>query len=149
MPNKEISLLIILILASMTVAATFLASGVLFGSNTIFNEGNVNAIGVGIYWEDGCINNVSKIDWGYLAAGATHNVTIYIRNEGNVPMTMNMTSEEWNPSHASTYITVIWDYEGHVVDPYSVTEVVITLSVSQNVTNITSYSFDITIVGSQ
>lgn len=145
--NQKFSLVTVLILVVMTAIAVFLASGILFENRIIYNAGNVNAIGVGVYWESGCVNNVSSIDWGFLEPGGTQNVTVYIRNEGNVPMTLNMTVDSWAPSLASSYITVSWNREGYVVDATSIAETIITLSVSNNISNITNFSFDLTIIG--
>ncbi|MDH5448217.1 MAG: hypothetical protein OEX01_04350, partial [Candidatus Bathyarchaeota archaeon] len=64
---------------TMTVTAVVLTSGILFGNRTINNQGNVNSIGVGVYWENTCINEVSTINWGYLEPGSSQNITIYIR----------------------------------------------------------------------
>lgn len=147
--SQKYPLIAILIIAVMATIAVFLTSAVLFGDRTIYNEGNVNAIGVGVYWEESCVNNVSLIDWGYLEPGSTQNVTVFIRNEGNVPMILNMTVGNWNPSTTPTYVTVGWNREGYVVDSGTVAETIVTLSVSQNVTDITSFSFDLTIVGSE
>jgi len=132
---------------TMTVTAVVLTSGILFGNRTINNQGNVNSIGVGVYWENTCINEVSTINWGYLEPGSSQNITIYIRNEGNIPMTLNMTTDNWNPSSASTYITLSWNSEGSQVSADSVLETILTLSVSSGISEIDSFSFDITITG--
>ncbi|MDH5449098.1 MAG: hypothetical protein OEX01_08900, partial [Candidatus Bathyarchaeota archaeon] len=68
-------------------------------------------------------------------------------NEGNIPMTLNMTTDNWNPSSASTYITLSWNSEGSQVSADSVLETILTLSVSSGISEIDSFSFDITITG--
>jgi len=97
---------------TMAVSAVFLTSGLLFGTRTINNGGTVNAIGVGVYWENACTNKVTTINWGALEPGSTQTVTVYIKNEGNIPMTLNMTKGNWNPATASTFITLSWNREG-------------------------------------
>jgi len=147
--SQKFSPIGVLIIAVMAASAAFFTSALLFGNRTIYNGGNVNSIGVGVYWETDCLNNVSSINWGYMNPGTTQDVTVFIRNEGSVPMTLNMTVDNWDPVSASTYMTVSWNRQGHVVDSGFVAETVITLSVSQNVNNITSFSFDLTIIGSE
>jgi len=147
MLNQRFSIIILLTVMTMTVTAVVLTSGILFGNRTINNQGNVNSIGVGVYWENTCINEVSTINWGYLEPGSSQNITIYIRNEGNIPMTLNMTTDNWNPSSASTYITLSWNSEGSQVSADSVLETILTLSVSSGISEIDSFSFDITITG--
>lgn len=133
----------------MAVTTVVFTYGTLFGSKTINNQGNVNAIGVGIYWENTCINNISTIDWGYIEPSSTQNITVYIRNEGTVPMTLNMTTNNWDPLSASTYLTLGWNREGSQVNPNMVLETVLTLSVSSSINDISDFSFDITITGTE
>jgi hypothetical protein len=147
MLSQRFSLIILLTAMTMTATAVVFTSGILFGSKTINNEGNVYSIGVGIYWEDTCTNEVSTINWNYVEPGSSQSRTIYIRNEGNIPMTLNMTTDNWNPSSASTYITLSWNSEGKQVSANSVVESVLTLSVSSSISEIESFSFDITITG--
>lgn len=115
---------------------------------TISNVGSVKAVGVGVYWDQNCTNVVSAIDWGMLEPGSSKNVTVYIRNEGNSVVSLSMATSNWNPSNASDYITLGWDYTGQIVDPESVIEVTLILAVSSSITGVTSFSFDIVIVGS-
>lgn len=149
MLNQRFSAIILLTIMTMAVSAVILASGILFGSKTINNEGNVNSIGVGVYRENACINEVSTIDWGYIEPGSSQNVIIYVRNEGSITMTLNMTTDNWNPSSSSTYITLNWNNEGSHVNAQSVLETILTLSVSSNISEISSFSFDITITGTE
>ena len=138
----------------MLVAYTFALSAVgqvlssLQTSRTISNSGAVKAIGVGVYWDDECTSPVSSIDWGIIEPGSSKDVACYIRNEGNSASTLSMNTSNWNPSSAKTYITLSWNYGGQSINPNEVVEVTFTLSISASIQGITSFSFDITIVGS-
>jgi len=147
MVAQRFTAIIISTMAVMAVTAVILAYGVLAGNRTIPNQGNVNAMGVGVYWESACNTNVSTINWGSLEPGAFNNVTVYIRNEGNIHMTLNMTTDNWTPSSAPSYIALVWNQEGSQVGGGAVVETVLTLSVSSEIADITSFSFDITITG--
>ena len=147
--NQRFSAIIILTVMTMAVSAVFLTSGLLFGTRTINNGGTVNAIGVGVYWENACTNEVTTIDWGALEPGSTKTVTVYVRNEGNIPMTLNMTDGNWNPLSASTYITLSWNREGSQVNAQSVLQTVLTLTVSSSISEISGFSFNITIAGTE
>jgi len=149
MINQRLSTLILLTAMTMIVATVVVASGLLFGTRTINNAGNINSIGVGVYWENTCVNEIETIDWEYLEPGSVENVTIYIRNEGNVPMTLNMSTSSWNPAQTSMYVTLSWNRENSVVSGQSVLEAILTMQVSLNVTAITSFDFDITIAGTE
>ena len=117
-------------------------------SRTVPNAGAVKAIGVGVYWNNECTNPLSSIDWGVLEPGSSKNVTCYIRSEGNSVSTLSMNASNWNPSNASSYMTLSWDYGGQSINPDDVVQVTFTLSVDASIEGITSFSFDITIVGS-
>jgi len=112
------------------------------------NTGSVEAVGVGVYWDSGCTNGVTSIDWGVVQVGATKNVAVYIRNEGSAPMTLSLATENWNPAIASTYIGLSWDYGGEVLGVDGVVQVTLSLSVSVLIEGITNFSFDIVITGS-
>jgi len=59
-----------------------------------------------------------------------------------------MYASNWSPSNASDYLTLSWDYGGQSINPDDVAQVTFTLSVDASIEGITSFSFDITIVGS-
>jgi len=117
-------------------------------SRTVSNAGTVKAIGVGVFWNNECTDPLSSIDWGILEPGSSKNVTCYIRNEGNSVSTLSMYASNWSPSNASDYLTLSWDYGGQSINPDDVVQVTFTLSVDASIDGITSFSFDITIVGS-
>ena len=137
--------------ALLTVVLYTLALSVLASvqtSRTVSNAGTVKAVGVGVYSDDECTTTLSSIGWGMLEPGSSKNVSCYIRNEGNSVSTLSMDTSNWNPSNASDYMSLIWDYGGQSIDLGEVVEVTFTLSVSASIEGITSFSFDITIVGS-
>jgi len=116
-------------------------------SRTVSNAGTVEAIGVGVYRDNECVNVLSSVDWGVLEPGASKNVTFYIRNELSLVSTLSMYTSNWSPSNASDYLTLSWDYGGQAINPDEVIQVTFTLSVDAGIEGITNFSFDITIVG--
>ncbi len=114
-------------------------------SRTISSAGSVIGIGVGIYWNQACTDAVSSINWGTIEPGASVYRTIYIRNEGNTAATLSMTTSNWNPTEASSYITLNWGYTGQTLSANQVLRIALTLSVSPDISGITNFSFDITI----
>ena len=115
---------------------------------TVSNAGTVEAVGVGVYQDNECTTVLSSVDWGVLEPGSTENVTCYIRNEGNLISTLSMYASNWSPSNASDCMSLSWDYGGQSIDVDEVVQVTFTLSVDASIEGITSFSFDITIVGS-
>jgi len=116
-------------------------------SRKVSNSGTITAVGVGVYSDSGCTQPLSSIDWGMLEPGSSTDKTCYIRNEGNSASTLSMSTSNWNPSTASSYMTLSWNYGGQSINPNAVVQVKFTLSVSASINGITSFSFDITIVG--
>ena len=140
----------------LTVIATFVlilfmmtqVTSLVLTSKTIPNVGVVKAVGVEVYWDAALTNKVSSIDWGVLDPGSNKNVTVYIRNEGNSAVSLTMNTANWNPSTASNYMTLTWNYGGQSINVGAVIQVKLTLSVSASVAGITNFSFDINIVAS-
>ncbi len=138
--------LVIYVLALSTVGSVMSAMQT---NETISNVGSVKGVGVGVYWDSACTNAVSSINWGILNPGSSKDETIYIRNEGNTTVTLAMTTSNWNPSNASDYITLNWNYDGQPFEVGEVIQVTLTLSVSSSIEGITSFSFDITLTASE
>jgi len=111
----------------------------------ISNTGSIKAVGVGVYWDQACVNPVSEIPWGLLEPGSDVSKTIYVQNDGNTATSLSMTTSGWDPLNASNYITLTWDYDGQTLNVGAVIQVKLTLSVSSNISGITDFSFLITI----
>jgi hypothetical protein len=127
------------------VALTVLASGFTQSSVRIVGRGTVKAVGVGVFWDSNCTNPVSFIDWGMVEPGSMNNVTVYVRNEGNVAASISLAADNWNPSNASDYLTLSWNFDGRQLNPLEVVQVTLTLIVSSSVQGIESFSFDIAV----
>ena len=140
-------------LIKIGVVATVLASiAVVYALTSVSvylsSVGTVKAVGVGVYWDSGCSQSVSSIDWGLADPGSVKNVTVYIRNEGNAPIMLSLQTANWNPANASDYISLSWDYGGQAIGVNQVVAVTLSLSISSSIQGITTFSFDVVVVGS-
>jgi hypothetical protein len=135
-----------MVLALAVMGTVVAALGALVATRTFTNTGSIIAVGVGVYSDSSCTTALSTIDWGTLNPGASTTRTAYIRNEGTVPLTLSMATSAWNPTSASTYITLTWNVSS-TLPAGSVFQAVLTLSVSSSITGVTSFSFTITITG--
>ena len=142
--QRSQTLVIFVLVASVLVASTF---ALLTIQKDIPGSGSIKGVGVGVYWDLQCNNPISSIDFGLLEAGSQKDFTLYLRNEGNTVLTLNMTSKNWDPIEAANYLSLTWNHEGQQVSPDQVISFVITLSVSSNIQDINSFSLDITISG--
>jgi hypothetical protein len=147
MAMQKITIGTVLAIAVMGMVVS--ALGVLVATRTISNYGNVSAVGVGVYWDSSCTNMVLSIDWGALEPGASVDKTIYIKNEGSLAVLLSMTTEDWSPASASSYMTLSWTRESYVLNSGSVVQAVLTLSVSSGVSEITDFGFDIIVSGTE
>jgi hypothetical protein len=132
-----------IVLASIAVVYALTSVSVYLSS-----VGTVKALGVGVYWDSACSQAVSSIDWGLAEPGAVKNVTVYNRNEGNAPITLSLQTSNWSPANASDYISLSWDYNDQTIDLNQVIGVTLSLSISSNIEGITTFGFDIVVVGS-
>jgi hypothetical protein len=105
----------------------------------------VKALGLGVYWDSGCKSPVSYIDWGIIEPGVPANATIYIRNEGNVPVNISLETVNWSPLNASSHIELDWNYTGQLLMTSESIQVTLALLVSPVVEKVDDFSFDIVI----
>src|SRR3972149_4448739 len=118
-------------------AVTF---AVLNVQRAIPSSGMVVAVNVGVYSDSACTLNLTSIDWGSVYPGGSVPRTIYVKNTGNAPITLSMTTTAWNPAIAAGQINVAWDKENTILNAGQSTSATLTLSVSQNVSGVTSFS---------
>ena len=144
-----LTIIVITIGALVTVGLLNVATtGDLFGSISLSNLGTVKAIGVRVYWDSSCGDPVGSIDWDLVEPGATKNTTVYIKNEGSAPVTLSLATDNWSPPNAPDHISLTWDYGDQIINLDAVIQVTVSLSVSATIEGITTFSFDIVIIGS-
>jgi len=136
-----------LLSVGLALVGAVAVTGILTTSRTIGSSGTVKAINVEVYWDSACTDVVSEIDWGTIEPGEPVTNTVYVKNTGNTAMTLSMTYSGWNPAEAGDYITLSWDKEGATVNSDAVATAVLTLSVSESISGIESFSVNIVIEG--
>ena len=137
--------MVLLVIGSLTLLASNLISGQLFSFKSISSQGSIKKINVGVYWDGNCSNTVSSIDWGDVEPESVKNVSLFIRNEGTVAADLFLSTDKWDPSNASEFMILSWDYSGLTLDLFEIVFVTLTLQVSPSVMGIKSFSFDIII----
>lgn len=116
-------------------------------SRTIEIRGAMKAIKVEVYWDSGCTDTVSAINFSILEPDVSLTKTVYVKNTGNAPLTLSMTCSDWLPPEAETHITLSWNKQDVIVEPDAVVLAVLTLAVSAAIYGITDFSSTITIEG--
>jgi hypothetical protein len=117
-------------------------------TDTIPNVSAVGTNGVGVYWDRNCNYRVFSIDWETLEPSSVKGVVVYIQNEVEEPIYLVKSTKNWNPSKASQYMTLGWDYTGKRINLGETLKITLTLSVSRYIQGISTFSFDIIITGS-
>jgi len=139
-----------IMLAVIAVGATVIVTfAVLSSGKNIRSFGTIKAVNVGVYWDSGCTSVTSTVDWGKMSPGDIKNVTLYMKNEGNVAVKLSLAAQNWNPANAPNYISLSWNREGQIVDTASLVAATLTLSVSWDISGITDFSFDMVITGTE
>lgn len=147
------------VLALVVMSLVVSAIGALVATRTVSNTGNIRVatpppsppatVQLGIYSDSNCTTALSSVSWGTLDPGTTATSTIYVRNEGNVPVTLSIGASNWSPSSASSYFTLSWNRAGYVLAAGASVQAVLSLAVSSSISGVTSFSFDITITATQ
>lgn len=135
---------LLLLVASAVFSGVWAASVI---QRRIPATGTVVAVNVDVFWDAACTQIVTSVNWGVLEPGEGGSATLFVKNMGNAALTLAMTTQSWVPSSASSYISVSWNAEGAIVQPGSVDEVVISLSVSSDISGVADFQFDIVIEG--
>jgi len=143
MQKTTIATVVAIAFAGLMVSAL----GTLVATQTISSSGTITAIGVSIYTDSTCTTKLSIINWGTLNPGGTTTYTMYVKNTGNTPVTLNMTKNSWSPTSVSSYITLSWNEEQSQLAAGAGVTATLTLSVSSSISNVTNFSFNIVITG--
>ena len=136
----------VLVVVGASVLTTL---GLLSSNRTVQSHGAVKTVNVGAYWNSGCTNATTSIDWGMLSPGTVANVSFYVRNEGNLAVRLGLTSQNWSPVNASSYMRLSWNREAQTLVVGNVTWATLSLNVSASISGISSFSFDTVIIGSE
>jgi len=125
---------------------TIFAVTFLFPITRVPNVSAVESVNsVGVYWDEKCEKRVYSLDWGNLCPGSTRKFNVYVRNESNESMILDLLTENWSPRIAAQNISASWDYHGYPIYENQVIATELALSVSPKIKGVTSFSFDIVI----
>jgi hypothetical protein len=124
--------------------------GLLTISQTISSSGTVIIVSspnLGVFSDSQCTQTLSSFDWGSIEPGASVTKTIYIKNTGDVQLTLAMVSSGWGPSAAENFMDLTWNREDYALAVGQTTAAVLTLTVDSDINDITVFNVDIVISG--
>jgi len=142
---------IILAVALTGIVMTTLVAGLLSANQQVPNSATVKNVGVGVYWNRSCTNKTTTINWGLIEPGGSKSYTVYIKNEGNTKESLSMATGNWSNPLASSYISLTWNCTNYQLSSGAVVGALLTLTINSGITGtgITSFSFYITITGTE
>ena len=103
---------------------------------------------IDVYSDQACTQTLSSIIWGEIVAGDNSMATIYVKNNGDTDVVLSLDTDGWDPTDASDYMDLTWNYDGTNITPGQVRTINVTLSVSEDCPAMSGFDFDIIIIGS-
>jgi len=92
--------------------------------------------------------DVATIDWGLIEPNETKTFTINVKPTGTVPVMLSINTSNWNPTNASDFVSLTWNYTGVALQPDVWYAIELHLYVAADIEGIETFSFDITIIAS-
>jgi hypothetical protein len=134
-----------------TVIVLALVVGIMYYNSTISASGiiYIKAVSCAVYFDNAGTQSVTAINWGSLPPDSAVNQTIYLKNTGNTACNFTVSTSNFSPSNAGTWISLTYDLKGAInVPANSIVPCVLTESISANITGISSYSYSVTVTAS-
>ena len=103
-------------------------------------------LGLKVYSDSACTQPLTSISWGALPPGGTANQVIYIKNTGSAPLTLGMTTANWNPTNAAASLVLTWDKQSTILEAGQSTKATLVLMAVSNIEGINSFGFQIVLV---
>ncbi len=100
-----------------------------------------------VYSDSDCTVQLSSFSWGSLSPGATRTVSLYVRNEGTVAVTLTKAMTNLSPASLDNFLTLTWNYDGQTLSPQATLAVTLTLSVSASTPVTPNFGFDTIVSG--
>lgn len=100
---------------------------------------------------------LETINWsanGPIVFGQKINSSAYFRNEGNEKITLYLSTSDWIlrdsagkvlPQNYSQYFTITWDYDNTTINVNETRQITLTLAVSPNLKDVSTFSFELVV----
>lgn len=136
-----------IIIVALIVAAIGITYAALQYFYSISNQGNILSISCVV--QDAAGLSITNINWGTLDPGSTTDKLVYVKNDGSVQISLSIATEAWIPVQASDYLTLSWNYTGQILNPNDQIPAILTLTVSSDVADITTFEFTTVITATE
>lgn len=140
----------------LVYAVAFIGLIALLGGTSVFaiaqynasvhTTGTIKGIGVKVFNSSALTVELTSLDWGIREPGSSVGVDIWVKNTGNSPVTLAIYTSDWVPATAQDYMTLTWDYADQTLPVDGFIRARLTLEVSQSISGITNFAFQINII---
>ncbi len=149
MRKQTLLLLVFSVFLVMNLFFLNTISGQLLIRTNLHSYGTIQGVGgIAVYSDAGCNTPLSEVSWGSVTPGYPTSNVVYVKNVGSSPLLLSLETANWSPTNAPSYMTLQWNYNGQAIAPNQAVQIIFTLSVSQSVSGINSFNFDIVVTGS-
>jgi hypothetical protein len=132
---------------ALAMVGSLAVTGLVTTSKTLSSASYVEGVNVEVYWDSKCTQIVDSVDWGSPEPGESISRTVYIKNPGDAKMVLDLSSSSWSPAGAESYLSVTWERQGATIDVDEVVQATLTLAVSDLITGVADFFFNIVIEG--
>jgi hypothetical protein len=147
---KGLSTPVFLAITTVILMVSVSTLGLLTINQTISSQGTVTIVStpnLAVFSDSQCTQSLSTIDWGSITPGTPVTKTIYVKNTGNVPLTLSMSASNWSPTAAANSMALSWNRQSSALAVGQSTSAVLTLTVNSDISGITTFSVNIVIAG--
>lgn len=109
----------------------------------LHSTASLKLIGVSVYSDVNGLEPVIDLYWGSVEPNQTVTLTVYVKNDGNTPITLIIYADNWQPLTAQNYLTFSTDYANQTIYPANLLQINFHLHIDPNIIGITTFSFDI------
>lgn len=131
------SVIIVAILIGVAIA------NVLQSIRPVQQTGIITSVDIQVYSDAQCTTVLTEINWGTVESPSINTRTIYVKNIGNTPVTLDLMDD------APADYSVSWNQINTPLDADESVAAIITLSVPSGLPKGSTFNFDITIIGTQ
>jgi hypothetical protein len=147
--SQKYTTLTVIALALIGTVITVAVAAALSASVSIPLNGTISTVNVEAYSDSACTVPVTSLSMGSISPGESVTRTIYIKNSGSIPVTLTMTTSGWNPTSASSYLTLSWTRQNHVLIAGASVSAELTLTADSDTGSLTVFSCSVTITGTE
>ena len=109
----------------------------------------ITSVNLGIYSDSACTKTKTTLNFETINPGTTTTQTIYIKNTGNVREKLTMTTNNWNPTNATTSLALTWNRQNTILKAGQSIQATITLTAASNTGSLRTFSCAVTLTGTQ